>query len=451
MAALWWGKKTTNLMIARVLFLVVHLPLTSSFDWNKESSSSLTNRRAYLKNILVSSSGGMLSGLIASPPVVVASSNGSGIEKNVQATNTQPELPLQLRPFTKLAPLGKAEVGSGIPKTKNLSLTEIAKRLEHSILYGATGKGGYFLTGDVPEEIFRDDCLFVDPTNSVRSLSQYRKALSILFDPNSSYVKIVQGSVIDEKERTISVKIRSRGFIQFFWKPYITSYESQIVYSVDLDGLISRQSQTWSKSAYKALQESFTPTFNTPPPRSTRDRPVNEPAEATQLFEIVNGRRPYEYSQEERLEIQQLSSQLLLLTSSGRSTWKPEQLLGEWMLVYLENGGIDRRIPFPEFNFNDSFQVFGNNNIVTNIGQLLGPWLNVQVEGVYREEDSERIRFPKRFRANIDHGNLCTSRNCFLPLPIQGEGIFDLLYLNDRIRLLRNINGSGARGIQVKL
>ena len=37
-------------------------------------------------------------------------------------------------------------------------------------------------------QVFKDDCRFVDPTNDVSSLSRYKKALCILFDPAESKV-----------------------------------------------------------------------------------------------------------------------------------------------------------------------------------------------------------------------------------------------------------------------
>ena len=92
------------------------------------------------------------------------------------------ELPLALRDFTKLAPLGERRASSLDGKTTNLSLNELASRLAVDLGSGHTGPGGYFISGDLDESIFREDCVFVDPTNRVDSLGQYRKALQILFD-----------------------------------------------------------------------------------------------------------------------------------------------------------------------------------------------------------------------------------------------------------------------------
>jgi len=47
--------------------------------------------------------------------------------------------------------------------------------------------------------------------------------------------------------------------------------------------------------------------------------------------------------------------------ASMRAPWRQSQLRGEWRLAYLQPGpdgtGIDRRVPFPELPWNDSYQV----------------------------------------------------------------------------------------------
>ena len=49
----------------------------------------------------------------------------------------------------------------------------------------------YFVTGDLTEEIFADDCRFIDPTTKVTGLSRYLRALRALFDPSRSEVELV--------------------------------------------------------------------------------------------------------------------------------------------------------------------------------------------------------------------------------------------------------------------
>ena len=331
-----------------------------------------------------------------------------------------------------------------------MSLTELAARLSNALVDGDAGKGGYFLSGDLPTDIFRDDCLFVDPTNQVGSLSQYQNALRILFDPTESTIEIVKPLQVDEESRIIAGTIRSRGVLQFPWRPRVKAYESNIVWKVDEEGLISEQLQTWSKSASEALRESFTPNIFAPAPKSTWMVSVDEAVEVNKLFNYLNGRRPTEYSQEERFEIAALINEIINM----RYPWRRDLLPGKWILAYLQPGpqgaGIDRRIPFPEFPFNDNYQIFTLDKVV-NICELFGPSLRVVVGGDLTEEDPFSLEVPKRFIANINQGKLCMLENTCVPLPISGEGLFDGVYVGDRLRIGQNINGGGARVVQLRL
>lgn len=382
------------------------------------------------------------------------------------------ELPLFLRPYTNLAPLGSPESTS---KTIGLSLDDLKIRLERDLVFGTKGNGGYFITGDLSTDIFRDDCIFTDPTNQVSSLSQYQKGVRLLFDPKTSVVELIEPLTIDSERRSLSGTIRSRGMLQLPWHPFISAYESKIVYTIDKDGLVARQDQTWSKGADVALRETFTPTVNTPPPSSHIPKPNDEPAVVTKLFDKINGRRPNEYSPSERMEIAALVEEIC-----HRSwPWSDEWLSGTWMLAYLQPGpdgaGVDRRIPFPEFDFNDSFQIFSSQDYSTNdndvgggalsvcnVGQVLGPLVEVRVTGSLERENAsqkEVVVTPARFTATIERGDLCffgsgtvdeTKQMC-IPLPISGVGMFDGLYVGRRLRIGQNLNGGGARVVQVRM
>ncbi|CAJ1950005.1 unnamed protein product [Cylindrotheca closterium] len=425
------------------------------------SSTEHASRRDWLRQT-TGAAGICLFGSISSP-------------SSATASDSVQELPDVLRKIS-LAPLGKPQTFEN--KSLNLPLEELASRLTRDLTVGANGSGGYFLTGDLSTDIFKDDCVFADPTNNVASLSRYQNALRILFDPASSQIQLLSPLTIhtETQPKTISGRIRSRGYIQLPWRPYVSAYESDIVYTIDDEtGLIARQDQVWdSKSPSKALRESFTPSsflFNQPPPKSSLKPSPAEPKAASQLFDYINGRRPNEYTFQETKEIEGLIQEVV---DTGKTkseiTNKPEfqrgLLPGRWILAYLQPGpngvGIDRRIPFPDFDFNDNYQVFSESSSqqqpqqVTNIGQVLGPWIDVKVSGMLQEEDPSSTRIPKRFQANINGGKLCVhagsnTEGACVGLPIKGEGIFDSLYLGERLRIGQNINGGGARVVQIRL
>ena len=195
----------------------------------------------------------------------------------------------------------------------------------------------------------------------------------------------------------------------------------------------------------------------TPPP------PLQEPEAARKLLALVEGRRASQWAPEERAAVDALINEVVSL----RSPWPREDLRGKWKLAYLQPGpggaGVDRRIPFPEFDFNDSFQVFGVDSL-TNVGELLGPALEVRVSGKLLELDPDVVTAPKRFRADIDRGRIClgtgggvasdswdSEAGLCVPLPIKGEGLFDGVYLGRRLRIGQNLNGGGARIVQVRV
>lgn len=68
------------------------------------------------------------------------------ITQPVEAAQEVQELPIDLRKYTALAPLGDASTSTG-SKLTGLSMERIASRLSHDLVAGSTGKGGYFISG----------------------------------------------------------------------------------------------------------------------------------------------------------------------------------------------------------------------------------------------------------------------------------------------------------------
>jgi len=185
------------------------------------------------------------------------------------------------------------------------------------------------------------------------------------------------------------------------------------------------------------------------------DVPVapRKPDAALKLLSLVDGKRPSDWRDDERPEVDALIEELANL----KAPWPREALRGKWKLAYLQPGpdgaGVDRRIPFPELPDNDSFQVFEFDSL-TNVGELLGPRLEVRVSGSLSEVDRNDLTSPKRFRADINRGAICmgsTASAPCAPLPISGVGLFDGVYLDKRLRIGQNLNGGGARIVQVRV
>ena len=81
----------------------------------------------------------------------------------------------------------------------------------------------------------------------------------------------------------------------------------------------------------------------------------------------------------------------------------------------------------------------------------------VGVSGSLSEEDPADLTAPKRFNVDITRGQLClfgggdVAGGVCAPLPIKGEGVFDGVYLGKRLRIGQNLNGGGARIVQVRV
>ena len=72
---------------------------------------------------------------------------------------------------------------------------------------------------------------------------------------------------------------------------------------------------------------------------------LNEPAEVSELYDMVSRRRNSDYSELERTQIDALINQIS--SSKAATVWQPRLLSAKWRLAYLRPGpngaGIDRR------------------------------------------------------------------------------------------------------------
>ncbi len=123
-------------------------------------------------------------------------------------------------------------------------------------------EGQYFVTGALTTEVWADDCRFRDPTNNVVGLARYITALGLLFDPASSRVELLSAAVTGPREVTATWTLG--GYLKLPWRPYVPPFEGRSVYTLNADGLIVLQDQTWSISALEALRQTFTPTAGPP-------------------------------------------------------------------------------------------------------------------------------------------------------------------------------------------
>ncbi|KAI5063993.1 hypothetical protein GOP47_0020663 [Adiantum capillus-veneris] len=140
------------------------------------------------------------------------------------------------------------------PKNMHLPVEEIKDIIENDIR-----NGQYYVTGDLTQSIYEDDCRFVDPTTDIRGVDKYVAAIKLLFDPNMSRHELTSINLIDPN--TIQVRWKLEGYLKFPWHPHIQPYEGTTVYHVNDKGLIASHEETWDISLWTALREFLTPSL----------------------------------------------------------------------------------------------------------------------------------------------------------------------------------------------
>ena len=137
------------------------------------------------------------------------------------------------------------------PKQTNLPISAVADILRKDL-----GDNKYILTGQLTPSIFSDDCEFTDPNNSVRGLSKYQQALSLLFDPSESSLELKDLRVTDGH---IEADYTASGVLKLPWRPRISGWAGHVVYSLNADGLIASQVDVWNITRVDAIRQTFTP------------------------------------------------------------------------------------------------------------------------------------------------------------------------------------------------
>lgn len=108
-------------------------------------SIKTSNNKSHHHNISISSRRNWIGKLVSSTTsLCITNNNNPALAQEIQ------ELPINLRKYTALAPLGgdaSTSTTGGNKKLTGLSMERIASRLSHDLVEGSTGKGGYFISG----------------------------------------------------------------------------------------------------------------------------------------------------------------------------------------------------------------------------------------------------------------------------------------------------------------
>jgi Uncharacterized conserved protein (DUF2358) len=117
---------------------------------------------------------------------------------------------------------------------------------------------GYYVTGRLSSNIYRDDCLFdgPDPDMPVKGLRKYLNAAAQLFDQRTSRSELLSLKIEGD---VIVATWRFSATMHLPWKPKLPEVTGSTIYHMDASGLIYQHVETWDISAFQAFFRTFFP------------------------------------------------------------------------------------------------------------------------------------------------------------------------------------------------
>jgi Uncharacterized conserved protein (DUF2358) len=139
---------------------------------------------------------------------------------------------------------------TGLRKSVALSMEQLATILRND--WREDTHKGYYITGRLTPEIYRDDCLFdgPDPDMPVRGLRKFLNAASQLFDPKESRCQLLSLEVHGD---VIVARWIMNGTLRLPWLPKLPQVKGTTVYHFDVDRLVQRHEETWDLSVIEAF------------------------------------------------------------------------------------------------------------------------------------------------------------------------------------------------------
>jgi Uncharacterized conserved protein (DUF2358) len=127
---------------------------------------------------------------------------------------------------------------------------------------------GYYVTGKLSTDVYRDDCFFdgPDPDMPVKGLRKYMNAATQLFDQKQSWSKLLSlEKKQDDDNNVIVAHWQFSGVLRLPWKPLLPLVQGSTTYHIDpASGLVDRHVETWDMSATEAFLRTFFPAIFPP-------------------------------------------------------------------------------------------------------------------------------------------------------------------------------------------
>ena len=147
-------------------------------------------------------------------------------------------------------------IDNGGEKLIGLSISDLAEILRKD--WREDNNKGYYVTGRLTANVYRDDCLFdgPDPDMPVRGIRKYMNAASQLFEYKSTTSELLSLRI---HEGTVVARWRFIGTMRLPWKPKLPAFTGTTVYFTDSSGLIHKHIETWDISVLQAFIQVFFP------------------------------------------------------------------------------------------------------------------------------------------------------------------------------------------------
>ena len=121
----------------------------------------------------------------------------------------------------------------------------------------------YYVTGKLSPEVYTTDCLFRDPTTTVKGVRPYTAAVAKLFDPARSKADLISLKVMGPD--TLVLRWRLAATLNVPGSPAIKPYTGTTKYVTNKIGLICQHLEEWDISAFDAFVSVLFPNFGAPP------------------------------------------------------------------------------------------------------------------------------------------------------------------------------------------
>jgi Uncharacterized conserved protein (DUF2358) len=139
---------------------------------------------------------------------------------------------------------------TGLRKSAGLPMEDLAAILRND--WREDTHKGYYITGRLTPEIYRDDCLFdgPDPDMPVKGLRKFLNAASQLFDAKESRCQLLS---LEVQGNVIVARWIMNGTLRLPWRPKLPQVQGTTVYHFDENGLVQRHEETWDLTAIEAF------------------------------------------------------------------------------------------------------------------------------------------------------------------------------------------------------